>query len=47
MHLRMLSYGYPFDSCQMPLNGFDATFRSFEQQRAAGAPAPGHRADRA
>jgi hypothetical protein len=27
----MLSYGFPFDSCQMPLNGFDAHFRSFEQ----------------
>ena len=32
LHLEMLSYGYPFDSCQMPLNCFDATFRSFEQQ---------------
>ena len=32
LHLRMLSYGYPFDACQMPLNCFDATFRSFEQQ---------------
>jgi predicted aldo/keto reductase-like oxidoreductase len=32
LHLRMLSYDYPFDSCQMPLNVFDATFRSFEQQ---------------
>ena len=32
LHLRMLSYGYPFDSCQLPLNCFDATFRSFEQQ---------------
>jgi uncharacterized protein len=31
LHLQMLSYGYPFDSCQMPLNCFDATFRSFEQ----------------
>jgi aryl-alcohol dehydrogenase-like predicted oxidoreductase len=29
--LRMLAYGFPFDSCQMPLNGFDATFRSFER----------------
>ena len=29
--LKMLAYGYPFDSCQLPLNGFDATFRSFEQ----------------
>ncbi len=32
IHLRMLSYDYPFDSCQMPLNCFDATFRSFEQR---------------
>jgi predicted aldo/keto reductase-like oxidoreductase len=30
--LRMLSHGFPFDSCQLPLNGFDGTFRSFEQQ---------------
>jgi aryl-alcohol dehydrogenase-like predicted oxidoreductase len=32
IHLEMLSYNFPFDSCQLPLNGFDATFRSFEQQ---------------
>jgi aryl-alcohol dehydrogenase-like predicted oxidoreductase len=32
IHLRMLSFDYPFDSCQLPLNCFDATFRSFEQQ---------------
>ena len=32
LHLQMLAYGYPFDSCQMPLNCLDATFRSFEQQ---------------
>jgi len=31
IHLEMLSYKFPFDSCQMPLNGFDASFRSFEQ----------------
>ena len=31
LFLRMLSYGFPFDSCQLPLNGFDATFRSFER----------------
>ena len=30
--LRMLAHGFPFDSCQLPLNGFDATFRSFERQ---------------
>jgi predicted aldo/keto reductase-like oxidoreductase len=32
IHLRMLSYGFPFDACQLPLNCFDATFRSFEQR---------------
>jgi predicted aldo/keto reductase-like oxidoreductase len=31
LHLKMLSYDFPFDTCQMPLNCFDATFRSFEQ----------------
>ena len=31
IHLEMLSYKFPFDSCQLPLNGFDATFKSFEQ----------------
>ena len=39
IHLGMLSVDFPFDSCQLPLNGFDATFRSFEQHRAAGARA--------
>ena len=34
IHLRMLSYDYPFDACQMPLNGFDA---HVPQLRAAGA----------
>jgi hypothetical protein len=28
----MLAHGYPFDACQLPLNVFDASFRSFEQQ---------------
>lgn len=32
IHLRMLAHDYPFDTCQLPLNCFDATFRSFEQQ---------------
>jgi predicted aldo/keto reductase-like oxidoreductase len=32
IHLAMLEYDFPFDSCQLPLNGFDATFRSFEQR---------------
>ncbi len=31
IHLKMLSYDYPFDTCQLPLNCCDATFRSFEQ----------------
>jgi aryl-alcohol dehydrogenase-like predicted oxidoreductase len=30
IHLRMLSFGFPFDACQLPLNGFDAAFRSFQ-----------------
>lgn len=32
IHLAMLNTGFPFDSVQMPLNPFDATFRSFENQ---------------
>ena len=32
IHLRMLSFGYPLDACQLPLNVFDASFRSFEQR---------------
>jgi predicted aldo/keto reductase-like oxidoreductase len=32
IHLEMLSHGYPFDSCQLPLNCFDASFDSFEQR---------------
>jgi predicted aldo/keto reductase-like oxidoreductase len=28
----MLSHRFEFDTCQLPLNCFDATFRSFEQQ---------------
>jgi aryl-alcohol dehydrogenase-like predicted oxidoreductase len=32
IHLRMLSHDFPFDTVQMPLNCFDATFRSFEQR---------------
>ena len=30
IHLEMLSHDYAFDSCQLPLNCFDGTFRSFE-----------------
>lgn len=29
LHLKMLQLGYPFDSVQLPLNPFDAQFRSF------------------
>ncbi|MBX3235859.1 MAG: aldo/keto reductase [Nitrospiraceae bacterium] len=32
IHLKMLSYDFPFDACQMPLNVFDGTYRSFEQE---------------
>jgi aryl-alcohol dehydrogenase-like predicted oxidoreductase len=31
IHLKMLSHHFPFDTCQLPLNCFDATFRSFER----------------
>lgn len=30
IHLRMLSFAYPFDTVQLPLNPMDAHFRSFE-----------------
>jgi uncharacterized protein len=30
LHLSMLARDYPWDSCQLPLNCFDASFRSFE-----------------
>jgi aryl-alcohol dehydrogenase-like predicted oxidoreductase len=30
IHLRMLAQEFPFDACQLPLNAFDATFRSFQ-----------------
>lgn len=32
IHLGMLNTGFPFDAAQMPLNPFDATFRSFQSQ---------------
>ena len=32
IHLKMLASGYPFDACQLPLNGFDAHFRSFQKR---------------
>jgi predicted aldo/keto reductase-like oxidoreductase len=31
LHLEMLSYDYEWDACQLPLNCFDARFRSFER----------------
>lgn len=32
IHLKMLGFGFPYDAVQMPLNGFDANFRSFERE---------------
>jgi uncharacterized protein len=32
LHLEMLAYDYPWDACQLPLNCFDASFRSFERR---------------
>ena len=32
IHLKMLSYNYPFDTIQMPINPLDAQYRSFQQQ---------------
>ncbi len=32
IHLKMLAHDYPFDTVQMPLNCFDASYRSFETQ---------------
>lgn len=32
IHLRMLEHDFPFDTCQLPLNCFDASFRSFERE---------------
>jgi uncharacterized protein len=32
LHLSMLSRGFSWDACQLPLNCFDATFRSFERE---------------
>ena len=30
IHMKMLAHNFQFDTCQLPLNVFDATFRSFE-----------------
>jgi aryl-alcohol dehydrogenase-like predicted oxidoreductase len=32
IHLKMLAHDFPFDTCQMPLNVFDGTYRSFEHE---------------
>jgi aryl-alcohol dehydrogenase-like predicted oxidoreductase len=32
IHKAMLAYDYQWDSCQLPLNCFDASFRSFERE---------------
>jgi len=32
IHLRMLSHEFPFDACQLPLNGVDKSFRSFQER---------------
>jgi aryl-alcohol dehydrogenase-like predicted oxidoreductase len=32
IHLKMLAHDYPFETIQMPLNCFDATYRSFERR---------------
>lgn len=32
IHLKMLRLGFDFDTCQLPLNCFDASYRSFERQ---------------
>jgi predicted aldo/keto reductase-like oxidoreductase len=31
IHLEMIRRGYPWDTCQFPLNPFDASYRSFEK----------------
>jgi len=31
LHLKMLAYGYPWDAVQMPMNVFDAHYKSFEK----------------
>jgi aryl-alcohol dehydrogenase-like predicted oxidoreductase len=32
IHLEMLAHDFPFDTCQLPLNCFDASFKSFERE---------------
>ena len=40
---RCCRIGFPFDACQLPLNGFDADFRSFRTQVLPELPAAGSR----
>ena len=46
IHLRMLEQNFPFDTVQMPLNAFDATFRSFENSGSARGKQAWHRGAR-
>lgn len=32
VHLNVLKHDFPFDTCQLPLNVFDASYQSFERQ---------------
>lgn len=32
VHLNVLKHDFPFDTCQFPLNAFDASYQSFEKQ---------------
>jgi aryl-alcohol dehydrogenase-like predicted oxidoreductase len=32
IHLKMLAHDFPFDTCQLPINVFDGTYRSFERE---------------
>jgi hypothetical protein len=32
IHLKMLAQDFPFDACQLTLNVFDGSYRSFEQE---------------
>ena len=46
IHLAMLKHDYVFDTCQLPLNCFDATLPILRGAGAAAARAPRHRGDR-
>jgi aryl-alcohol dehydrogenase-like predicted oxidoreductase len=32
IHLKMLAHDFPFETCQLPINVFDGTYRSFERE---------------